>query len=337
MSLGDTVDKFTILHIKKERVIDPEKRLLIEAEYNTFDVCLDTELLRTNTILWNIEDSIRIKEANGVFDQEFITLARAVYKNNHVRFQLKTKINENSVIKEQKQHPVQKTKQSVTVLGHMGLGDHIACNGLIRYLSDTYDLTVCTKHIYLENLQYMFRDLPNVNFLTGEDDSDVVRQLHGNVIRLGYFNTPYPELSDPMFDRAFYKDAGVDYSVMRDRFFILRDFFLEDKLYKQVVDYLGTDDYIVVHDDPSRNYKIHVQTDKAIFYIGKGRTPVEGKTIFEYRKVITNAKEYHGFDSSFMWMIELWKIPVKNKYIHANTRQFPDYISSWSSWNVLKN
>ena len=52
------------------------------------------ELKEINTQLWEIEDSIRVKEANLQFDNEFIELARSVYMTNDRRFAIKNKINQ---------------------------------------------------------------------------------------------------------------------------------------------------------------------------------------------------------------------------------------------------
>ena len=52
------------------------------------------ELKEINQQLWDIEDKIRIKEANLQFDDQFIDLARSVYMTNDRRFSVKNKINQ---------------------------------------------------------------------------------------------------------------------------------------------------------------------------------------------------------------------------------------------------
>lgn len=106
ISSGELVDKITILEIKLERIFDPSKRCNIQREYDslraTFDSAIDAspqldELrrrLRTiNVELWRIEDEIRGMEQAGDFGADFIALARAVYRSNDLRAEIKRKIN----------------------------------------------------------------------------------------------------------------------------------------------------------------------------------------------------------------------------------------------------
>lgn len=117
VSLGELVDKITILKIKKSKIADDDKLINIEKELNSLTLSLNQlkldglqslegKLLETNTMLWEIEDSIREKEREKDFGEEFINLARAVYKTNDQRFLLKSEINQlfDSELKEVKSY-----------------------------------------------------------------------------------------------------------------------------------------------------------------------------------------------------------------------------------------
>ena len=101
ISFGELYDKLTILEIKKEKIQDQDKLANIILEYNQLypllEDILDAEyynkLKIINLKLWHIEDHIRIKEKNQEFDDEFIQLARSVYKCNDERAQIKREIN----------------------------------------------------------------------------------------------------------------------------------------------------------------------------------------------------------------------------------------------------
>jgi hypothetical protein len=104
VSVGELLDKITILQIKSERIDDQNKQVNIRKELsalletcrkNSIDVthALVRELKAVNEELWVIEDDIRDKERAKTFDPEFIALARAVYVTNDKRFQLKSQIN----------------------------------------------------------------------------------------------------------------------------------------------------------------------------------------------------------------------------------------------------
>ena len=107
LSIGEFFDKLTILEIKRSRIKDPAKLENIERELNELNHLLDAlpfsradvsaeveELKAINEKLWVIEDDIRDKESQKVFDDAFIQLARAVYQTNDRRFEVKRAINQ---------------------------------------------------------------------------------------------------------------------------------------------------------------------------------------------------------------------------------------------------
>jgi hypothetical protein len=118
ISIGELIDKLSILYIKKTKISNPEKLEFINEEfellYNISSYYLNEEnistlyskLVEINSKLWEIEDEIRNNENSKIFDSRFIHLARQVYQTNDERFSLKNKINEltNSKIREQKEH-----------------------------------------------------------------------------------------------------------------------------------------------------------------------------------------------------------------------------------------
>lgn len=103
VSIGEIVDKLSILDIKQRKITDAGKLANIQREYqylyeivfSMLNVNIDeyNQLLLVNEELWNIEDDIRIKEKNKEFDEDFIRLARLVYVTNDIRFEIKKVIN----------------------------------------------------------------------------------------------------------------------------------------------------------------------------------------------------------------------------------------------------
>ena len=118
VSVGELLDKLTILEIKKAKISDPTKLAHIKKEHSVLleksrqylkdpDIApIVGELLSTNYKLWVVEDVLRNMEAEGRFDEEFVENARLVYKTNDFRFELKNRINKstNSSIQEQKSY-----------------------------------------------------------------------------------------------------------------------------------------------------------------------------------------------------------------------------------------
>lgn len=106
LSVGELLDKISILQIKAERIVDPSKLENINKEldvlmslwkdsaYSNNNLESETnELKAINEELWAIEDKIRDKERNRIFDKGFIELARAVYITNDKRADIKRIIN----------------------------------------------------------------------------------------------------------------------------------------------------------------------------------------------------------------------------------------------------
>ena len=119
ISPGEFIDKLTILEIKKKHILAPEKLANIEHE-----LCVLTDMLadqlqesdrvselraalqQVNQALWNIEDSIRDCERENNFGEEFIELARSVYRQNDKRADIKMQINKalGSILVEEKSY-----------------------------------------------------------------------------------------------------------------------------------------------------------------------------------------------------------------------------------------
>lgn len=120
VSPGELLDKYTILQIKLDRISDPEKLKYISNELKAIHTLVEqtaehipryaqlvAELKSVNSQLWDVEDSLRLKEAEQNFDTHFVELARSVYQLNDRRASIKLDINQclNCDIAEQKQHP----------------------------------------------------------------------------------------------------------------------------------------------------------------------------------------------------------------------------------------
>ena len=119
ISAGELMDKITILEIKKVKITDPEKQVIINKELNSLHSTYQTSLtpspelqeqitkLKTiNLTLWDIEEGKRECERQKDFGDKFIQLARSVYIENDNRAKIKAEINRltNSTISEVKSY-----------------------------------------------------------------------------------------------------------------------------------------------------------------------------------------------------------------------------------------
>jgi hypothetical protein len=105
ISLGELVDKISILIIKEKNITDETKLDHVKKELDFLQKTLMNyvqqeeinnyleNLININSKLWNIEDDIRECERKKLFDQTFIDLARSVYFTNDERAKVKNDIN----------------------------------------------------------------------------------------------------------------------------------------------------------------------------------------------------------------------------------------------------
>lgn len=105
VSIGELVDKITILQIKSKKISNEDQLVNIERELHALEAAhrdlslvgadgMQAELLAVNRRLWDAEDAIRLAEAEGNFGPEFVALARSVYQLNDIRFSIKKKLNQ---------------------------------------------------------------------------------------------------------------------------------------------------------------------------------------------------------------------------------------------------
>jgi len=102
VSIGEVVDKWTILSIKALNITDKDKLVNVFKERNYLNTAIEPEILHdpltdqllvVNKSLWNVEDRLRDCERDKVFDDYFVQLARSVYILNDKRASIKKEIN----------------------------------------------------------------------------------------------------------------------------------------------------------------------------------------------------------------------------------------------------
>ncbi len=119
VSIGELIDKITILEIKAERIDDAGKLANVRTELEGLQPLLAAQVQRApqlhelkqqlkaiNLRMWEIQDALREHEAAQTFDDAFIQLARGVYQTNGQRVTVKNHINQlaGSTLVEEKQY-----------------------------------------------------------------------------------------------------------------------------------------------------------------------------------------------------------------------------------------
>ena len=276
-SIGEIIDKITILDIKCERIKDErvqdcikEREILLDAIKDEIDdVILFYRkcLKKINLDIWNDQDICR----NITDDVEYGKLAKKIIRDNDSRFRVKRIINEykNSNLKEQKSYNLSKC-----VVGcHLGFGDQINIIGAVRYLSTLYDEVVVLvyqayklKYMYSDNKNIIVYELGsksiyNVNRLLNTTFKDYV-QYKGGCINKNESGDYVP--------RKFYIDFNIPFEYFYEYFFIPENSEMNEILknvenlnviithtqasnkdskmiLNEIVKYLNDDNYIVIN------------------------------------------------------------------------------------------
>jgi hypothetical protein len=210
---------------------------------------------------------------------------------------------------------------------HLGLGDAILCNGLIRNLYKIRkDVCLFCSPENVDNIKYMFRDLnltyqistdlEAIEFLKKIPEYDQF-EIEGNFIR--------SNIDKYNFDECFYQQINLDYNKRWDDFYIERDSVAEEEIYKTLINFKSP--YAFVHDDEQRGFSIeekYISSDLSIFRPNTNYNV----NVFSYLKIIENATEIHCMDSSFKHLIDSLSTVKGKLFYHLYVRGLSNY--SWT-------
>lgn len=216
------------------------------------------------------------------------------------------------------------------VYHHLGLGDHFICNGLVRHLYSNHNgIKLFAKTHLKQNIDFMYRDLENLEVIGLKDDEEVERYIRLNSlqkqsIRIGFdkIRAGLPQ-KDITFDQAFYLAEGLPFSYRFDKFYIERDLDKEKNLYNNLTQNL--DGYVFIHEDPSRGMfldRARIRSDLPII------TNNTNNLITDYLTVLENATEIHVMQSCFKDMINSYLMTKPKIFLHNYVRCYDEYANS---------
>jgi hypothetical protein len=224
---------------------------------------------------------------------------------------------------------------SVYIYTHLGLGDNITANGLVRTVADNYDrvYVFCKPH-NIKNVAYMYRDLNKIKIIAGDDL--FVRQFmsinkQNNYLIVGHEKF-WEILKSPSNTKTiteiFYEMSGIPWENMWSKFYVKRDLNRENEIFKKL-GLSDKDEYIFVHDDHRKIYKNIPNDIKIIRPINKEYN------IFEFLTVIEKAKEVHVINSSFFCMLWCMNLNKQGLFLHEYSR--PDLSAEETTPNLNIN
>ena len=220
--------------------------------------------------------------------------------------------------------------ESITLLHHLGLGDHIMLNGMAR----TLEKRGCNVHVVVmahqvDTVQFMYRDTKIKVLVTpSKNPQDVRSVVVGLVMPLATYairDDVWAQLTFTGFMGTWahvpYFQAGVNPEYMRSKFKVIRDSARETALF----DSLNLPPkYIFEHKDP-----IHKSFDiKSKLKIVNPDTTSQPYNVFDWLLVIERAQEVHCANGGpFMWIIELMKLGDPSKNIFHVSAAHTEYTS----------
>jgi hypothetical protein len=214
------------------------------------------------------------------------------------------------------------------ILHHLGLGDHIICNGLIRFFCD-YQVEVilfCLSNNY-ENVRYMYKDLKNLHILKFDNEKEIKdyisksQKLPNELLSIGYYSSKYYSLLLHMtFDKCFYFQSGLSFDIRFSKFDYARNELKEQQVYEKLNP--NNDEYILVFDDPSRGFCIDKNKIKSNLKIIRNDY---NYLMFDYLKLIENANEIHAMQSGFLDLINSIKLLKPKIFRHRYVRNYTDH------------
>jgi len=228
---------------------------------------------------------------------------------------------------------------SVYIYHHLGLGDHIIANGMVRTIAKQYDRVYlfCKPH-NIKNVSFMYSDLSHLKLLAFDDagvrsfmsintNEKYIIAGHGEFWKI--LNAPGNKLK---IDEIFYNLAGVPLKNKWDEFHIPRNLDKEKKVFNDLGLKDG-DQYAFVHDDFGRRISKNIPDMKIV------RPENKEYSLFDFLYTIENAEEIHCINSSFFCMIDSMKIKKDKIFFHEYVRgDLNDDATPilGMPWNILK-
>jgi hypothetical protein len=212
---------------------------------------------------------------------------------------------------------------------HLGLGDHIICNGMVRHFCKKYDNVVIFSYTrYYENVNYMYRDLDNLEIFDFDREEDAIMFVESNTtVKNNLIKPGFEKLDSCLdrmtFDEAFYHLAGLDFQIRFDEFYIERDMDRENEVCKTLNP--DGEKYIFVLDDPDRGYNIDMEKVTNEYKIIRNDYQFG---MFDYIKLLENAEEIHMMQTGFLDLVNSYKMDKPKIYRHNYVRNYPAAIHS---------
>ena len=234
-----------------------------------------------------------------------------------------------------------------------GVGDHLLCNGLVNYMSNTKKVyLICNiknfssiKYLYSENknvkilpilrnnrIEHLLLKLARKLFNSSSNNSEkLLSKIYSKIIGVDVLYVGFDDVTYPEWDKSLYKAADINFKIRYSFFKLPRKLPRKPRKIPE--------DFIFIQDVSSQGrYDLKIDSEKEKIYIGETKT----KNFFENLFFVYNAKEIHCIDSSLVHLIESIEPKKEQKlYFHDveryNQSTIPDAkFHMRHDWEIIK-
>ncbi len=235
--------------------------------------------------------------------------------------------------------------KSLGLIHHLGLGDFIDCNGLVRYIlkhSEYKKIYLISKRNYFKMVDYMYKDEPLIEILPIEnpDPPSASEELHSaskilegkidDMLIIGFANFDWNAVKEKNKNcwQVFYDQMQVPYDVRKNYYKMERD----EKEELRVLNKLNPsgEPFAFVHDDKERGFELNTEHVNSNLKIIRNDLT---ENIFHFTKIIEGAKEIHCMESSYKSLVDV--LEPKGKLYFHDFRGHPLGDEGERRWEII--
>ena len=238
---------------------------------------------------------------------------------------------------------------------HMGLGDHLVLSGMIRKIAESNDdkkIFLITRDDIHDNVELLYSDIeqiiptnisfyPKLGQMYNLSDLDspwrttartYAEMMDLNLVTIGYHN----HRGMYFWDQSFYDSMEIDYNVKYEYFKIPENILeaSEQKYQTHFLNLVDNKEFVFLHDDPKRNYKIDGPIETELQIVRNNKLVEENYSIFDMIPVLKKAKQLHMIGSSLLCLCDLLNLPTNEEqkcFYYASMRGFGGWpgVNKW--------
>lgn len=207
---------------------------------------------------------------------------------------------------------------------HYGFGDYVICYGFVKELAKKYDNIILfakphRSNLDIDNIKRLYSSINNVQITTDDPAS------HNDVMYVGWdkFYEALRKDTSTHFQKFFYNQVGVSLDLMWDNFYFERDLDKEKEIYYDRLGLKDNEEYIFLHDDPTRNFTInraYITSNIKIIHL----IELQDISILDTLYLVEKSKEVHMTTTGLVSFVDQMNITHNNLNLHKYVRPYAE-------------